>query len=131
MAVLRIRTLSRAPTVSIIDDDEAVRVALSNLIRSLGYEALEFARAEEFLASPRLEDTACVIADVQMPGMSGLDLQNELITRRPGLPIIFVTGFPEPRVRERADRAGAVGFFGKPVDSRALIDCLETALKRR
>ena len=102
-----------------------------NLVRSLDYEALAFSRAEEFLAHPGLEDTSCLITDMLMPGMSGLELQNELATRRLHLPIIFVTGYPEAGSRERAERAGAVGFFGKPFDSRALVDCLEAALRQR
>jgi FixJ family two-component response regulator len=116
--------------VAIIDDDEDVRVALSSLIRSLGYEALAFSGAAEFLASPRLEDISCAVADAQMPGMTGLDLQRELVSRRPNLPIIFVTGFPDDRTRVRAEQAGAVGFFSKPIDSRAFIECLRSILRR-
>jgi FixJ family two-component response regulator len=100
---------------------------LVNLIRSLGYEALAFSRAEEFLADPGLEDTSCLITDMLMPGMNGLELLDELATRRLHLPVIFVTGYPD----ERAELAGAIGFFGKPFDSRALIDCLEAALRLR
>jgi FixJ family two-component response regulator len=104
---------------------------LVNLVRSLGYEALAFSRAEEFLAYPGPEDTSCLITDMLMPGMNGLELLNELATRRLHLPVIFVTGYPESGFRERAELAGAIGFFGKPFDSRALIDCLEAALRRR
>jgi FixJ family two-component response regulator len=104
---------------------------LVNLVRSLGYEALAFSRAEEFLAYPGVEDTSCVITDMLMPGMSGLELQDKMATRRLHLPIIFVAGDPESGLRERAQRGGAIGFFGKPFDSRALIDCLEAALRLR
>jgi FixJ family two-component response regulator len=121
--------LSRAPIVSIVDDDDSVRAAMSSLVRSLGYEACLFASAEAFLASPHLHDTACLIADVQMPGMSGLELQSELRTRQQGIPIIFITAFAEERLRKRAEAAGALGFFSKPVDSRIIIGCLDTALK--
>jgi FixJ family two-component response regulator len=102
---------------------------MSSLVRSLGYRARVFASAEEFLSSPQLNDTSCVIADVQMPGMSGMELQEELVARRPRLPIIFITAFPEERIRRRAEAAGAVAFFSKPVDSHALIQCLDAALR--
>ena len=117
------------PLVSIVDDDDSVRTAMSSLVRSLGYEACVFASAEAFLASPRLQDTACLIADIQMPGMSGLDLQSELQARQHRIPIIFITAFPEERIRKRAEAAGAVGFFSKPVDGHVIIGCLDSALK--
>ena len=121
--------MSRTPVVSIVDDDDSVRTAMSSLVRSLGYEACVFASAEAFLASPRLQDTACLIADIQMPGMSGLDLQSALQARRHRIPIIFITAFPEERIRKRAEAAGAVGFFSKPVDGHVIIGCLDSALK--
>ena len=121
--------MSRMPLVSIVDDDDSVRTAMSSLVRSLGYEACVFASAEAFLASPRLQDTACLIADIQMPGMSGLDLQSELQARQHRIPIIFITAFPEERIRKRAEAAGAVGFFSKPVDGHVIIGCLDSALK--
>ena len=119
-----------AAVVSIVDDDESVRAAMSSLVRSLGYEALVFASAEAFLASPRISDTSCLIVDIQMPGMSGLDLQSELQARRSAIPVIFITAFPEERIRRRAEAAGAVGFFGKPVDGHTIIKCLDLALRR-
>ena len=102
---------------------------MSSLVRSLGYEAMAFAGAADFLASPHLADTSCAVADIQMPGMTGLDLQRELASRQPDLPIILITGFPEERTRLRAIQAGAAGFFSKPIDSRAFIACLKAALK--
>ena len=114
--------MSRAPVVSIVDDDDSVRTAMSSLVRSLGYDACLFASAEAFLASPHLDDTSCLIADIQMPGMSGLDLQSELHARQRYIPIIFITAFAE-------EAAGALGFFSKPVDSRTIIGCLDAALK--
>jgi FixJ family two-component response regulator len=123
-------SLSSAAIISIVDDDESVRTAMSSLIRSLGYRAYEFASAEAFLASPRRLDTSCLIVDVQMPGMSGLDLQDALLAKQARLPIIFITAFPIDRVRERAEAAGAAGFFSKPVDSQSMIHCLDTALAR-
>jgi FixJ family two-component response regulator len=124
----RIGLLSHVPVVSIVDDDESVRAAMSSLLRSLDYAVCAFASAEAFLSSPSLHDTACLIVDVQMPGMSGLDLQAELLARRRNLPIIFITGFPEERVRRRAEAAGALGFFGKPVDDGIIVECLDAAL---
>jgi len=102
---------------------------MSSLVRSLGYRSCMFASAEEFLSSPQLNDTSCVIADVQMLGMSGMELQDELVVRRPRIPIIFITALPEERIRRRAEAAGAVAFFSKPVDSHALIHCLDAALR--
>ena len=122
--------MSSAAVISIVDDDNSVRVAMSSLIRSLGYLAYEFASAEAFLASPRLQETSCLIVDVQMPGMSGLDLQDALLVRQPRLPVIVITAFPADRVRKRAEAAGAAGFFSKPVDSQSMIDCLDAALMR-
>jgi len=122
--------VAQVAVVSIVDDDESVRAAMSSLVRSLGYEALVFASAEAFLASPRLGDTSCLIVDIQMPGMSGLDLQAELQTRRSTIPVIFITAFPEERIRQRAVAAGAIGFFGKPVDGHTIIRCLDLALRQ-
>jgi FixJ family two-component response regulator len=102
---------------------------MSSLVRSLGFAAVAFASAEEFLASPTLNETSCLVVDVQMPGMSGLELQSELAARDRRMPVIFITAFPEDRIRRRAEAAGAAGFFGKPVDSRALIRCLDDVLK--
>jgi FixJ family two-component response regulator len=122
--------LPQVPVVSIVDDDESVRAGMSSLIRSLGYEAYTFSSGEEFLSSPRVHDTGCLILDVQMPGMTGPELQNELATRRFALPIIFITAFPEERVRQRVEAAGAVGFFTKPVDGSTIVGCIEAVLQR-
>jgi FixJ family two-component response regulator len=118
----------RAAIISIVDDDESVRAAMSSLIRSLGYEAREFDSAEAFLASPRRQDTACLIADIHMPAMSGLDLQDMLLAQEQAVPIIFITAFPADSLRRRAEAAGAAGFFSKPVDSQMIIRCLDAAL---
>ncbi len=121
--------MSRTSLISIVDDDESVRTAMSSLVRSLGFAAVAFASAEEFLASPTLNETSCLVVDVQMPGMSGLELQSELTSRDRRMPVIFITAFPEERIRRRAEAGGAAGFFGKPVDGQALIRCLDTVLK--
>ena len=99
------------------------------LVRSLGYATATFASAEEFLESGRLRDTACLITDVQMPGMSGVDLQNHLMANGHCTPVIFVTAYPEESVRERALDAGAFGFLGKPFSEDSLIACLDKALE--
>ena len=121
----------QAPVISIIDDDESVRLATQGLVRSLGYTACTFASAAEFLQSPRMDDTSCVIADVQMPGMSGVELQSLLIAQGRRTPMIFITAFHEESVRARAMKAGAIGFLNKPFSGQTLIECLEMALKRR
>lgn len=114
------------PPISIIDDDESVRLATGGLIRSLGLVAMLFESAEDFLKSPQA--TSCVISDIQMPGMTGLDLQDYLIGQGHRIPIIFITAFPEEHIRKRAQEAGAVGFLSKPFDSLAMIKLLDGVL---
>jgi FixJ family two-component response regulator len=118
------------PVISVVDDDASVRVATDNLLRSLGYIVHKFASAEEFLRSPQFNDTSCVIADVQMPAMSGVELQALLLDRGHRVPFIFITAFPEETIRERAEKAGAICFLTKPFDRVTLIKCLDTALRR-
>jgi FixJ family two-component response regulator len=120
--------LSNIPVISIIDDDESVRAATNRLVRSLGFVAVTFASADEFLRSPRLHDTSCVIADVQMPGMSGIEMQSILIASGKDIPIIFITAFPDERTRTRAMEAGAVGFLSKPFEGSTLIQYIDDAL---
>src|SRR5258705_3426207 len=115
--------------ISIIDDDASVRAATRRLVRSLGYIAHTFASADELVRSSQLNDTSCVIADVQMPGMSGIELQTYLQTQGHRLPIIFITAFPEENVRAQALEAGAACFLSKPFDARTLIKYLNAALK--
>jgi FixJ family two-component response regulator len=117
--------------VSIVDDDDAVRTATQTFVRSLGYKAVAFASAEDFLKSPELTTANSLIADIHMPGMSGIDLQRELTDRRPELPIIFITAFPEERVRDQLMAAGAIGMLSKPYDGDTLIECIEKALARK
>jgi FixJ family two-component response regulator len=100
------------------------------LILSLGYAAETFASAEEFLESGRLCETNCLITDLQMPGMSGIDLQSHLTAHGHGTPVIFVTAYPEESLRARALNAGAFGFLSKPFSEEALIECLDRALER-
>jgi FixJ family two-component response regulator len=123
--------LPQPVVISIVDDDEEVREATKGLVRSLGYTAATFGSAEEFLNSEQKYDTSCIIADVQMPGLSGVEMQRRLIAEGHRLPMIFVTAFPEDRVRASAMEAGAVGFLSKPCNEEHLIGCLDSALGRR
>ena len=115
--------------IAIVDDEEPVRDATKSLVRSLGYHASTFGSADDFLKSEQVHDTSCLITDVQMPGLSGLDLQDRLIARGHCIPIIFMTGYPNDNVRARAMKAGAVCFLNKPFDEDHFIGCLEKALK--
>lgn len=106
--------LSTLPVISVIDDDASVRAATNNLLRSHGYAVHTFASAEEFMRSTHLNDTSCVIADVQMPAMSGVELLMVMRTQGYRMPFIFITAFPEESVRARVLKAGAIGFLSKP-----------------
>jgi len=117
--------VSLAAMIAVIDDDESVRFAVENLVSSVGHEVRTFASAESFLASEAAKRTSCLISDVQMPGMQGLELQELLRAKGRNLPIIFITAFPDPVVRQRALSAGAVGFLGKPFEPDELIGLLE------
>jgi FixJ family two-component response regulator len=114
--------------ISVVDDDPSVRVATDNLLRSLGYIVHTFASAEEFLRSPHFDETSCVIADVEMPAMTGDELQAVLLARGHSVPFIFITAFPRETIRERVEKAGAICFLTKPFDKQTLIKCLDTAL---
>jgi len=121
--------LPASSVISIIDDDASVRIATNNLLRSRGYIVHTFASAEEFLGSQRLEETSCVIADVQMLAMSGLDLLTEVRAKGFGSPFIFITAYPDENLRARAMKAGAICFLAKPFAVHRLIECLEAALE--
>ena len=118
------------PVISIIDDDASVRFATNNLVRSLGYIAHTFASAKEFLQSTDLSSTSCIIADVQMPVMTGVELQSLLRSRGSHVPIIFITAFPDERIRAQVLHAGATCFLTKPFDGTTLIKYLDTALEQ-
>jgi FixJ family two-component response regulator len=118
-----------AHMISIVDDDSIVREAVGDLVQSLGYQAATFQSAEDFLESGCVSETSCLITDLQMPGLNGLDLQSQLMADGHRLPVIFITAFPEDKARNRAINAGAVGFLSKPFEENSLISCLETALK--
>lgn len=116
------------PLITVIDDDASFRTAVDSLLRARGYTVYTFASAADFLRSPQLDKTCCVIADVQMPAMSGIELQALLRKQRRNVPFIFITAFPEEAVRVRALADGAIGFLAKPFDSPTLIRCVEAAL---
>jgi FixJ family two-component response regulator len=116
--------------ISIVDDDPSVREAMLGLVRSLGFEAVTFPSAEDFLRSEQIDGTTCLITDLQMPGLSGIELQSQLISRGNSVPIIFVTASPERGIEAQVRSAGAVGFLNKPFDDRTLIECLDQALRR-
>jgi FixJ family two-component response regulator len=114
--------------ISIIDDDESIRESTKGFVRSLGYQAATFASAEEFLRSDSVSSTSCLITDVQMPGLSGIELQRGLIAQGVQMPTIFITAFPEEETRARAMKAGALGYLSKPFSEDSLLRCLSTAL---
>lgn len=122
--------MSTHSVISVIDDDASVRAATNNLLGSHGYAVQMFASAEEFLHSAQLKDSSCVIADVQMPAMSGLDLLMHMRTQGYKASFIFITAFPDESVRARALKAGAVCFLTKPFPAPELISCVETVLRR-
>jgi FixJ family two-component response regulator len=122
--------LSKPPLVAIVDDDASVRATTDSLVRSLGYIVHTFASAEELLRSNRLDDLSCVIADVQMPGMSGVELQAHLLSQGYRVPFIFFTAFPDERIRAQALSAGAICYLTKPFDGDSLVEGLQAALKK-
>jgi FixJ family two-component response regulator len=122
--------LSQIPVISIIDDDLSVRMAIQRLVRSLGYSAQAFSSASEFLQWSSANGTSCLITDIQLPGMSGIELQERLAREGSMLPVIFITAFPEDTIRARAMMAGGVCFLTKPFDGGALVQCIEAALAR-
>jgi len=118
-----------AKLIAIVDDDEAVRSALQGLMRAAGLQARSFASAEEFLNSGLHQQTGCLIADIRMPGMSGLDLQAKLNSENCRIPTIFITAHGDERMRMQALRAGAVEFLAKPFDDESLLDSVRAALE--
>ena len=114
--------------VSIVDDDESVRDSVSALVRSLGYTPHAYASAEDFLNSAAAESAHCLVADIQMPGMNGIELQQALIRKGSKLPIIFITAFPEDHVKQKVLAAGAICLLRKPCDGDVLVNFIESAL---
>ena len=114
--------------VALVDDDESIRGALHGLMKAAGFAARAFASAEEYLNSGEQKRTACLIADIRMPGMSGLELQSKLNLDHQRIPIIFITAHGDEKMRMQALRAGAVEFLTKPFDDEALVDSVRAAL---
>lgn len=121
--------LLQTADIAVVDDDESVRQAIDNLLRSLGFVVRSFASGADFLQSHRKRRVACLISDLQMPTMSGIDIQAALAEQGDPTPVILITAFPNDAVKARALRAGAVGFLTKPFDGNALIACVERALR--
>jgi FixJ family two-component response regulator len=121
-------TQAKARLVAIVDDDELMRGALRGLLKSVGLSAQAFASAEEFLQSGLQHDTACLIADIRMPGMSGLELQAKLNAEHCSIPTIFITAHGDAKLRMQALRAGATEFLTKPFDDEVLLDNVRAAL---
>ena len=118
----------KAQLIAIVDDDESVRNAVHGVLKSVGFQARAFGSAEEFLRSSDQRETACLITDVQMSGMSGLELQATLTERDLRIPIIFITAYGDARMQAQAMRAGAVDFLQKPFDDDILLERIEAAL---
>jgi FixJ family two-component response regulator len=121
--------MSEVPLVAVVDDDESIREATQSLLLSAGFQAAAFASAEDFLQAPQRQDTACLIVDVRMPGMSGLDLQQQLARSRSAIALIFITSHEDDEARARALRAGAVDFLYKPFSDEALLRAIRSALR--
>ena len=118
------------PLLSVVDDDEMLRESLPDLLKELGFAARAFSSGQEFLSSDYVDETRCLILDVAMPQMSGLDLQEELKRRGQAIPIVFITGQKDEEVRKLAFRQGAVRFLGKPFSDTDLLDAVNAALSR-
>lgn len=121
--------LAKTKLVAAVDDDELVRMGLQKLLKAAGFKVATFDSAEDFLASSQLPDVACLIADIRMPGMSGLELQAKLKAERYAIPIIFITAHGDSKLRLQTMLEGAVEFLTKPFDDRVLLDAVRAALK--
>jgi FixJ family two-component response regulator len=122
-------TQVKSKFIAVLDDDDSVRSALQGLLKAVGLPAQTYASAEEFLKSSQRQQIACLIADIRMPGMSGLELQAQLNAERCRIPIIFITAHGDAKMRMQALRAGAVEFLAKPFDDEALLESVRAALE--
>ena len=120
--------MPRTAVIAIVDDDHSVREALASFVRSLGYAAMAFDCAEALLKSKRRGGVSCLIADVQMPGMTGLELYRQLSASGTRIPTILITAYPDDSVRERALTAGIIGYLSKPFKEDDLLACIRSAL---
>jgi FixJ family two-component response regulator len=114
--------------ISVVDDDESMREAIRGLMKSLGYTAVAFASAEEFLSSCQIPRTSCLITDVQMPGITGLELHHRLLAAGKIIPTILITAYPDDSARERALGDGVVSYLSKPFDENDLLTCIRSSL---
>ena len=119
-----------APLLAIVDDDDSLRTSLDNLLRSVGFRAHGFSSAEAFLRSNHVHETACLILDIRMAGMNGLELQRQIVAANWQIPIIFITSHVDDEARARALEAGAVAFLYKPCREDDLLQAIDAALKR-
>jgi FixJ family two-component response regulator len=115
--------------ISIVDDDTSLRQAITGLVRSMGFAAEAFQSAEEFMNSGGFRRTSCLIADMRMPGMSGLELRHHLVAAGAPVPTILITAFPDERDRVRAKEAGVVCYLAKPVEETELLGCIQSIFK--
>ena len=122
------RVLEAPPLIAIVDDDESTRVAVKSLMRSLRFAAETFASAEDFLASPHLDEAACLVVDVHMPGMSGPNLHRRLVASGKHIPTILITAFATDSLKKRALDDGVLCFLKKPFDEDELVSCIQRAL---
>ena len=121
--------MSQVPLISIVDDDSLARDGICELVDSLGYKGVTFVSADHFLQSGLIADTTCLITDLQMPGLSGLELQEALRSQGYQTPVIVITAYPNEKHRTRAFANGAIGFLSKPFSDSSLIECLTGAIK--
>ncbi|QBR03906.1 response regulator [Paraburkholderia pallida] len=121
--------MNATPVVSIVDDDEGVRFALSNLVQSLGWQTRVYESAENFLASGDVADTACLISDIRMSGMSGLEMHKLLVAQGDAPPTIFISAYPTPSVQEKIEENGALVLLKKPYSAAEIKHWLSVALK--
>lgn len=127
---MRATTPPSTPRVFVVDDDISVRESLELLIGSAGWQPLTFASAQEFLEHPRVSAPSCLVLDVSLPGLNGLDLQDRVAAERPDMPIIFITGYGDVPMTVRAMKAGAVEFLTKPFGDEVLLTAVRNALER-
>jgi FixJ family two-component response regulator len=127
---LRDLNVPTIPVISIVDDDFSVLEALADLITAMGFEAMAHQHPDEFLASDRRDVSSCLIADMQMPGMSGLELHGRLVSLGTPIPTILITAFPNDRDRERALKVGIFGYLAKPINETDLLSAIHSILKR-
>jgi FixJ family two-component response regulator len=119
------------PTIYIVDDDKSVLKAMKRLIRSMDMDVKTFASGQEFLDSGFKDQNACLIADIKMPVMGGMELQKKVVAKGSKMPVIFITAFDSKNLRSQAKEAGAAGYFQKPVDGQALLDLIQWALSNQ